>query len=403
MMDIRAKRNARLLLWMLSAMAVAGGLGVAHALEAAKQSKETRDGLEVQSARAKVVAEKAKLTHYDKNYFDLSSLPDYRPETTVAGELRLWGNNYLADSPLGKYWEDGFRKHHPQIRFDYSGLKTAHVAIAGLYTGKADLAPSRHITFVEIEAFERMFGYSPTEIVMATGSFNVTGWLPAYSIVVHKDNPLAKISMQQLDGIFGTARDGGWNGTTWELSAARGTDKSIRTWGALGLTGEWRDKPINIYGINLRYNDTREFERKVFNGGDKWNENLREYANYAKADGSIAVSAGELIKDLSRDRYGMAWSGMQHLTSETKALPLAAKEGGPYVELTIDSVRDHEYPLYCEVYIYINRAPGQPVDPKVKEYLRYVLSRQGQEAIARDGKYLPLTAQMIQAELKKLQ
>ena len=362
---------------------------------------QSRDGLEVQKARAVSVTSRGKQIFYTHK-FDLSGLPDYVPQQKVAGTIRLWGNNYIQDSNLGDWWEEEFRKFHPDVRFDRSGLKSGLVATAGLVAGVADIVGNRRITFAEIESFERMFNYEPLEITMARGSYDVPGWMTSFCIVIHKDNPLTKLTLKQLDGIFGAARDGGWEGTSWHPEVGRSAKENIRTWGQLGLTGEWADKPINVYGLNLRYNNCDMFEHVVFRGGDKWNENLREYANYARADGTLAIGATELIKDLGHDRYGIGWSGIQNVTPQTKALALAATDGGPYVALTLESVQNRTYPLAFDMFFYVNRVPGQPLDPKVKEFLRFVLSRQGQEAVQRDGKYLPLTAEVVREQLKKL-
>ena len=363
---------------------------------------QTRDALEVQKARAEHVTSRGKQIYYTQK-FDLSGLPAYAPEQKVSGTIRMWGNNYIADSNLGDDWEKGFRKFHPDVTFDFSGLKSGLVATAGLVAGTADIVGNRRITFAEVESFERMFNYDPLEISMAMGSYDVPGWMTTFCIVVHKDNPIAKLTLKQLDGIFGTERDGGWEFTTWHTEAARSAKENIRTWGQLGLTGEWADKPINVYGLNLRYNNCDMFEHVVFHGGDKWNERLHEYANYVKPDGALAIAAAELMKDLGHDKYGIGWSGIQNLTPETKALALAATDGGPYVALTIENVQNRSYPLAFEMFFYLNRKPGTPLDPKVKEFLRYVLSREGQEAVQRDGKYLPLTAEVVRAQLKKLE
>ncbi|SDR90412.1 substrate-binding domain-containing protein [Opitutus sp. GAS368] len=363
---------------------------------------QSRDGLEVQKARAEHVTSRGKMAYYTQK-FDLGGLPDYVPQQEVTGTIRLWGNNYIEDSNLGADWEREFRKFHPAVKFDRSGLKSGLVATAGLVAGVADIVGNRRITFAEVESFERMFNYEPLEITMARGSYDVPGWMTTFCIVVHRDNPITKLTLKQLDGIFGAARDGGWEGTSWHPEAGRGAKENIRTWGQLGLTGEWADKPINVYGLNLRYNNCDMFEHVVFHGGDKWNENLREYANYARADGTLAIAAAELIKDLGHDRYGIGWSGIQNVTPQTKALALAATDGGPYVALTIENVQNRTYPLAFDMFFYVNRAPGQPLDPKVKEFLRFVLSRQGQEAVQRDGKYLPLTAEVVREQLKKLE
>ena len=374
---------------------------VLMATAAFAQSAQDRDGLEVQKSRAITLAQHARKVYYDAKMWDLSDLPAYVPQQQVSGTIRFWGNNYLLDSGLGQDWENEFRRFHPQARFDLTNLKSALIATAGLVSGLADVAANRHITFAEVESFERMFNYSPFGVTMATGAYDVNGWMAAFCIVVHKDNPLVQLTVEQLDGIYGTARDGGWDGTTWHTEAARGPEKNLRTWGQLGLTGEWADKPIHVYGLNLRYNNCDQFEREVFQGGDKWNENLREYANYAKPDGTLAISAQQLMNDVSNDRYAIGWTGIQNLTPTTKALAIAPRGGGAAVPLTIRTVRERSYPLSLDMFLYLNRKPGAPLDPKLKEFLRFVLSREGQAAIARDGKYLPLTAALVQRELKK--
>lgn len=362
---------------------------------------QTTDALELQRAREKHVTSRGKKAYYTRKW-NLQDLPQYQPEQQVSGTIREWGSNYFADSNLNDYWEEGFHKHHPDVKFEYH-LKTALVAFAGLCTGLADLAPDRHITFDELLGFQRVFSHDPLELTVVTGSYDVPGWNYALGIFVHKDNPISKLTLRQLDGIFGAERDGGYQGTTWHAEIARTAKENIRTWGQLGLTGQWRDKPIHVHGYNLRYHIPRSFERLVFHGGDKWNEQLHEFANYADSNGSIVVEGKQVMDELSKDPYGIGYSSVGFLTPQTKALALAANNGGPYVELTMDNVRNRTYPLIDEVYFYLNRVPGQPVDPTVKEYLRYVLSREGQEAVQRDGKYLPLTAEVVREQLKKLE
>ncbi len=363
---------------------------------------QSRDGLEVQKARSEHVTSRGKKVYYTQT-FDLGGLPVYVPQAEVTGTIRLWGNNYILDSNVGEEWQKGFAKFHPGVTLDFSGLKSGLVATAGLVSGVADIVGNRRITFAELESFERMFNYDPLQISMAMGSYNVPGWMTTFCIVVNKDNPLTKLSLRQLDGIFGAERDGGWDGTTWHPEVARGAKENIRTWGQLGLTGEWADKPIHVYGLNLRYNNCDMFEHVVFHGGDKWNENLHEYANFVKPDGTLAIAANEMIADLEKDKYGIGWSGIQNVTPMTKALAVAPKDGSEAVTLTINHVQDRSYPLAFEMFFYVNRKPGTPLDPKVKEFLRYVLSREGQDAIQRDGKYLPLTADVVRENLAKLE
>ena len=361
---------------------------------------QQRTGLDVQQARARHVAARARHAYYTQRW-NLSDLPEYTPGVQIAGTIREWGSNYFADSNLNTYWEAEFHKYEPRIGFDYN-MRTALESAAALSTGVADLAPCRLFSFEEEELFERVHGHQPLRILVATGSYDVPGWSPALAIVVNRDNPLTGLTMQQLDGIFGAERSGGYQGTTWHPEVARPASENIRTWGQLGLTGKWKNAPIHVYGLNLKYGMAEDFEQLVFHGGDKWNENMREYANYANADGTLNIAASQLVKSIANDPLGIGYSGVMFLTPQTKALALAPRTGSPFVPLTIDSVRSREYPLLLDVYEYLDRQPGRPVDPKLREFLRFVLSRQGQQAIERDGKYLPLTREAVETELKKL-
>jgi phosphate transport system substrate-binding protein len=348
-----------------------------------------------------MVRGKGNKVFYPPATFDLSDLPVYRPEGQPAGTLRFWGSNYFTDGNLGRYWEKGFRAYQPGVSF-YFHLTTAAAAIPALLTEVADIAPNRKITWKELLGFQRTFSYDPLEVTAVNGSYNVPGWSNALVIVVNRRNPLGQLTLQQLDGIFGAERSGGWVGTEWHPEFARGPEQNLRTWGQLGLTGEWADKPIHVYGLNLQYQQATDLSRWVLKGSDKWNESLKMYANYARRDGSLAIGAKLMVDDVDGDPYGIGYGSISYLTPHTKAVALAAEPGAPAVALSLQSARDGTYPLHDEVYFYVNRAPGQPLDPKVREFIRYVLSRQGQEAVVRDGKYLPLTAAEVRQQLEKL-
>jgi phosphate transport system substrate-binding protein len=380
---------------------------------AADTPPATTDAATLSRARAVGTKTRAQKKYYTKE-FDLSGLPEYKPEQQVSGTIRQWGNNYIKDSPLVEVWETGFRKHHPDIKFK-DNLSSSAVAFPGPIAGVADLAPmGRQALWDELKGFERegaeggaegSSNVDVVEIVMATGSFDVRGWTFALGVFVNKDNPINQLTLEQLDCIFGAQREGGWDGLEWKTSLARDPEKNIRTWGQLGLTGEWADKPIRVYGYNFKYHFTDEIDKKVLKGSGKWNETLRMYSNVAgqKKDGSL-TGAGELMmNDLSKDKYGIAYTGIAFITPQTKAVALAAKAGGPYVELTLDNVQARKFPLTRDVYYYLKREKGKPIDPKAKEFLRYVLSREGQDAVQKDGKYLPLTAEAAAEQLKKLQ
>ena len=371
----------------------------------AQEGKESTEGLDMQAARAKMMSARGAKIAYTKK-FDLSGLPRYQPKQKVSGTIRIWGSNYITDGFLGGYWEDAFKRYHPSVKFDWK-MKTTLAAVPSLVFGVADLGIGRKITFAEQELFERYKDRAPIEIELATGSYDVPGWQPGYGIVVHKDNPISRLSMKQLDGIFGAERLGGWEGTSWRPNWARGPEENIRTWGQLGLTGEWKDKPINVYGLNLRYHQATEISDLVLKASDKWNERLRIYANYVSAAGKLERG---LNSDLAKDHYGISYIAAPTTNLAGRAMPpslkiltIAAKDGGPYVPYSLETLHDRSYPLYSRIYAYTDRAAGQPMDPKVMEFLRFVLSQEGQAEVMRDGKYLPLTAEVVQAQLKKLQ
>jgi len=371
---------------------------VASAVIAAQESTE---GLDMQAARAKMMTARGKKVSYT-NKFDLGALPHYQPRQRVSGVLRIRGSNYITDGPLGSYWEAAFRKHHPGARIDYQ-MKTTLGAVPSLTFGDGDVGIGRKITFAEQEMFERYKDRPPVEVELATGSYDVPGWQPGYGIVVHKDNPLVRVTMKQLDGIFGSERLGGWDGTSWRPQWSRGQEENIRTWGQLGLTGEWKDKPINVYGLTLRYHQATEISDMILKGSDKWNEHLRIYANYVSADGKLERNLGD---HLAKDRYGIAYVAAPttklggEAARDLKVLAVADKEGGPYVPYSLETLHDRSYPLYSRIYAYADRVPGKPIDPRVAEFLRFVVSQEGQSEVQRDGKYLPLTAEVAKAQLK---
>ncbi len=373
---------------------------VALALTTQVANAQIRDPLKVQEGRQKKLQLRGSKRYYSEQW-KLDDLPAYAPKQKVSGVIRQWGSNYFADSPLGKMWEEGFKKHHPEITFE-DELKTALAGIPALTFGMADIAPMRHITSDEMLLYQRYHSAWPVEITVVTGSLDVPGWSYALGIFIHKDNPLSRLTVDQLDGIFGAQRSGAFQGTEWNTAVARGPEKNIRIWGQLGLTGEWAKKPIHVYGYNLRYHIPLTFERLVFQGGAKWNEQLIEFTNYKNADGSTELEAKQVIDAVSKDPLGIGYSSVDFLTPATKSLAIAPRGSEKYVELNLQTLRSREYPLADEVYFYLRKDPGKRVDPKVKEFLRYILSREGQDAVQKDGKYLPLPGRIAAEQLKKL-
>lgn len=231
-----------------------------------------------------------------------------------------------------------------------------------------------------------MFRYDPLEITIATGSYDTPYEAFALGVFVNEENPLSHLTLQQVAAIFGC-----------------GPGKNIRTWGQLGLTGEWADKPIHIFGYPAGNNIATFFELKVLQAppssgptlpnGVRWNCDLKEYSNtYDKNDKPVISSDAFMMQDLGKDKYAIAYSGIHEMTPQVRALALAAKDGASYVPFSLETVANRTYPLSRSMYVYLNRAPGKPVDPKIAEFLRFILSRQGQESVVQQKVFLPRPA-----------
>jgi len=339
---------------------------------------------------------------YTKKW-DLSEMPHYQPKRQVTGTLRIWGNNYVKDGYLAEYWREEFKKFQPGITIEYH-MPTATIAVPALATGAADLGLCYKARLTDLLVFEQVFHHPITEIKVFTGSYDVYGWQPATIIAVNKDNPIDKISMKQLDGVFGGARTGGYVGSVWhtEYPYSRGAEENIRTWGQLGLTGEWADKPIRIGGQNLTAGASYDFQRKVLRGSYQFAEGYNAVTNYITPEGKINSWSLQARRAIAKDRYAMYYVSPASLGPELKELAVQAYEGGPYVKRSLESIHDRTYPLYHESYFYLNREPGKPIDPKVEEFLRFILSQEGQDCIQREGRYLPLMPHIVKEQIKKL-
>ena len=328
---------------------------------------------------------------------DRSHLPDYPaqdPEFVagppVPGTIRVWGDDFMVK--LEAVWEQDFHKTHPEIKFDDT-LKSSAQAVAGLYTGVADLGLlGREVWPLEVLGFEKMYGYEPLGVGVATGSFDSEGKTWPFIIFVNQSNSISKLDLQQLDAIFGTG-------------LRRGAKEPITRWGQLGVSGPQASRPIHVYGYDMIIPGfTYGFQQRVFKGSDKWTGNLREYTNAHQPDGRLIHTAGDLmLNDLAKDPDGIAFTGMQFANPGVKYLALAENPGGPYIEPNLLTTANRTYPLVRTIYIMLNRKPGTPVDPRLKEFLRYVLSREGQAAVMKEGDFLPLTPALLNEQLRKLE
>lgn len=336
--------------------------------------------------------------------WDLSDLPHYIPRRRLTGTLRVWGLSYLEDGPLGKYWAVAFRKYEPGLRIEYH-VPTGAIAVAALAAGVADIGVNYKATLTDRLEFEQVYHHPVTEVTVATGSYDVYGWGPAGIVVVNKANPLTRVSIEQLDGIFGTARKGGYQGAVWhtEYPYSRGPEGNIRTWGQLGLTGQLADKPIHVCGQNLLAGAIYQFSDEVLGGSLQFVEGYAAYTNYLTTGGKVYGWSEQVRRAVERDPYAICYASPKTLSPDMRELALRARGGvGPYVERALETVRDNTYPLTHHVYFYVDREAGKPVDPKIEEFMRFVLSREGQLCIEREGRFLPLTGKMVREQLRKI-
>ena len=323
----------------------------------------------------------------------LNGLPHYRPQEQVSGTIRLWGHGAPVLDFMGmlvKSWEEGFQKYQPGVKFEYDMYGTAS-AMGALYAGKGDIAIlGQEIYPFEVAAFEQVKHYPPLGIEIATGSVDVRNFDFAIGVFVNKSNPLSQMTVVQIDKVF-----------AWHEG---GKTANIETWGQLGLKGEWADKPIHLYGWYESDIFSTFVENAALDGSHQWRCGMKQYAHIHRPDGTIYDSGQQILDDLSNDPYGMALSNVRYLNERDAAKPLALARtsAGPYYAATKGTLINRQYPLGRIIPAEIDRVPGQPVDPKVKEFLRYILSREGQEDIVRNGKYLPMQPEVAKRELEKL-
>lgn len=293
-------------------------------------------------------------------------VPRYTKASGVSGNLNSIGSDTLNN--LMTLWSEGFRRQYPSVRIQVEG-KGSSTAPPALIAGTAQIGPmSRAMKDTELDAFEERFGYGPTQIRAA---------IDALAVYVHKDNPLERLTLPEVDAIFSSTR-------------RCGLSRGIEIWGGVGLDGDWARKPISLYGRNSASGTYGFFKTVALCKGD-YRDSVKEQP------GSASV-----VQGVTEDVLGIGYSGIGYRTSGVKALTLAAREGEPYGSTDPESVYSGRYPLARFLYLYINRAPNRPLDPLVREFVRFVLSREGQETVVKDG-YLPIGAGVAAEELAKLE
>jgi len=292
-----------------------------------------------------------------------AGVPAYQKASGVSGNINSVGSDTMNN--MMALWAEAFRKMYPNVKIQIEG-KGSSTAPPALIAGTSQFGPmSRAMRATEIDQFEAKYGYKPTQLRTS---------YDALAVYVSKDNPLEKLTLAQVDAAFSkTRRRGG---------------KNAATWGDLGLTGDWAARPISLYGRNSASGTYGFFKEHTLKNGD-YRDTVKEQP------GSASV-----VQGVTEDRFGMGYSGIGYKTSGVKVVALAEKDA--FSAGSYEDVKSGKYPLSRFLYIYINKAPGKPLDPLVKEYARLIFSKEGQEVVIKDG-YLPLPASIVAEELKKLE
>ncbi|QZX83051.1 phosphate ABC transporter substrate-binding protein PstS [Metapseudomonas otitidis] len=293
------------------------------------------------------------------------SIPSYTKTTGVSGNLSSVGSDTLAN--LMTLWAEAYKREYPNvnIQIQAAGSSTAPPALT---EGTANLGPmSRKMKDVELQAFEQKYGYKPTAVPVA---------VDALAIFVHKDNPIKGLTMQQVDAIFSANR-------------LCGGKSNIKTWGELGVTGDLADKPIQLFGRNSVSGTYGYFKEEALCKGDF-------KANVNEQPGSASV-----VQSISQSLNGIGYSGIGYKTSSVKTVALAKKEGGEFIEDNEQNALNGSYPLSRFLYVYVNKAPNKPLAPLEAEFIKLVLSQQGQQVVVKDG-YIPLPAKVAEKAMKDL-
>ncbi len=294
------------------------------------------------------------------------AIPAYQKTSGVSGNLNSIGSDTMNN--LMTLWAEGFGKFYPGVKIQVEG-KGSSTAPPALIAGTAQLGPmSRPMKNAEVDAFEAQFGHKPAQL--RTG-------LDSLAVYVDKDNPIESLSLPQVDAIFSKTR-------------ALGFKESIAMWGQLGLTGDWASRPMSLYGRNSASGTYGFFKEHALSNGD-YKDEVKEQP------GSASV-----VQGVTEDLGGIGYSGIGYRTSGVKPLALAAKEGAAPVPPTAANVYNGTYPLTRFLYVYINKNPDKPLDPLMREFVKFVFSKEGQEVVIKDG-YLPLPAPVVQEELRKIQ
>lgn len=290
-------------------------------------------------------------------------LSNYSKQGGVSGNISSVGSDTLNN--LMTLWSEKFKQFYPNVNIQVEG-KGSSTAPPALISATAQMGPmSRAMKQKEIDAFESKFGYKPIPIRVA---------VDALAVFVNKDNPIKGLNLEQVDALFSKSRRRG--------------HKEVTTWGDLGVTGNWADRPISAYGRNSASGTYGFFKKLVMKKGD-YKDEVKEQP------GSASV-----VQSVSVDPFSAGYSGIGYKTSSVRALPLA-ESGTGFVEPTAENALAGDYPLARFLYIYVNKAPGKPLDPLTKEFVKMILSKEGQQVVVKGG-YFPIAKAVTDEDLKKI-
>jgi phosphate transport system substrate-binding protein len=303
-------------------------------------------------------------------------LPPYQPrrDIQISGSLKGAASDVLT--VLAQKWMDKFKTYYPNASLSIAPPYAGSLGAIELIKGDLDFVfVSRELKPDDIAQFKTKFGYDPLSVPISGGSYRHFGALDAVAFFVNKDNPIEQLTYKQLDAMYSTTRLHGGG--------------AITKWGDLGLTGEWADKPIKLYGIKP-WNGFEEFVRqRVLSIGGKRGE-WRDDINYEKVVFPMA-------KNIAADRYSIGYSGLAYTDAAVKIIPLVVKEGDAPQAPTYENVALATYPLSRLLYFNTNKAPGKAMNPMMEEFLRFALSRDGQQVVLDHARYVPLRASQAAA------
>lgn len=292
------------------------------------------------------------------------ALADYKATSGVSGSLKSIGSDTLNN--LMTLWAEGFNGMYPNVKIEIEG-KGSSTAPPALIAGTSQFGPmSRPMKSKEIDQFEKKYGYKPLAVRSA---------IDALAVYVHKDNPIECLTLQQVDAIFSKTRNGG-------------LDKDLTSWGDAGLKGDWASRPISIYGRNSASGTYGYFKEVALFNGD-YKDSVKEQP------GSSTV-----VQGVASDISGIGYSGVGYKTADVKFVALSAGPGQPCYQPEAEHASSGAYPISRFLYIYVNKNPNQAMDPLRGEFVKFIYSRQGQQAVVKDG-YFPVVKALADDDLQR--